>query len=169
MLLTEMGARMNATQEEIESLGIAGRLHDLGKIGVPDGILLKAGPLTDKEYAVIKEHPVIGASILGSIPSIKPILPVILHHHERFDGKGYPGRIRGKKIMLWARMAAVADTYHALISDRPYRRGLSREEALKILDEVSGTQLCPECVDVLKGIQEDLPLFENRLLRHASR
>ncbi|MEW6665696.1 MAG: response regulator [Thermodesulfobacteriota bacterium] len=147
-LVAEMGDRMNAGPEEIEALGIAGRLHDLGKIGVPDSILLKPGRLTQEEFAVIKEHPVIGASILGSIPSIRPLLPVILHHHERFDGKGYPDGIQGKQIMLWARMTAVADTYDALTSDRPYRKGMDREKALGIIEEVRGTQLCPDCVDV---------------------
>lgn len=157
MLVAEMGCHMNASPGDAESLRIAGRLHDLGKIGVPDSILLKPGPLSEKEYSLLKEHPVIGASILGSIPSIKPLLPVILHHHERFDGKGYPDGIKGKKIMLWARMTAVADTFHALTSDRPYRKGLSLEEAFSIIEEVRGTQLCPDCVDAFKDLMEDLP------------
>jgi putative two-component system response regulator len=147
-LLAEMASHMNANQEEIESLGIAGRLHDLGKIGVPDNILLKPGRLTEEEFAVIREHPVVGASILGSIPSIKPLLPIILHHHERFDGKGYPQGLKGEQIVLWARMTAVVDTYHALTSDRPYRQGFSQDKALGIIQEVRGTQLCPDCVDV---------------------
>lgn len=167
MLVVEMGSRMNTAQEELESLGIAGRLHDLGKIGVPDSILLKPGQLSEKEFAVLKQHPVIGATILGSIPSMKPILPVILHHHERFDGKGYPDGVKGKKITLGARMTAVADTYHALISDRPYRHGLSREEAFEILEDVRGTQLCPDCVDALKGMQDDLPFYEKQLVQRA--
>ncbi len=156
-LVARMAAHMNADHEEIESLGIAGRLHDLGKIGVPDTILLKPGRLTPQEFAVIKEHPIIGASILGSIPSIKPLLPVILHHHERFDGKGYPNGLKGEKILLWARMTAVADTYHALISDRPYRRGLSPGDAMNIIEEVSGTQLCPECVENFKSLMLNMP------------
>ncbi|RJQ59747.1 MAG: response regulator [Desulfobacteraceae bacterium] len=156
-IVRRMGVRMNVGPEEVESLGIAGRLHDLGKIGVPDSILLKPGRLSEAEFAVIRQHPVTGASILGSIPSIKPILPVILHHHERYDGKGYPDKIKGKQIMLWARMTAVADTFHALTSDRPYRRGMNREEAMIILEEVRGTQLCPECVDVFRNVLQDLP------------
>jgi response regulator RpfG family c-di-GMP phosphodiesterase len=162
VLAAEMGSRMNASQEEIESLGIAGRLHDLGKIGVPDSILLKPGPLTEQEYAIVKEHPVIGATILGSIPSIQPLLPVILHHHERYDGEGYPDGIGGLEIPLWARITAVADTYHALISDRPYRKGMSCEEAFTILDDVRGTQLCPDCVDTMKTMQDDLLLSPNQ-------
>ncbi|MBA4393355.1 MAG: two-component system response regulator [Desulfobacca sp.] len=155
-LVAEMASHMNANQEEIESLGIAGRLHDLGKIGVPDSILLKPGRLTEEEFAVIREHPVIGASILGSIPSIKPLLPVILHHHERFDGKGYPQGLRGDQIPHWARMTAVVDTYHALISDRPYRQGMNQDRALSIIQEVRGTQLCPDCVDVFLKLLPDL-------------
>jgi HD-GYP domain-containing protein (c-di-GMP phosphodiesterase class II) len=147
-LIVEMATRMKVNQEEIKSLGIAGRLHDLGKIGVPDSILLKPGSLTDKEYALIKEHPITGASILGSVPSLEPILPVILHHHERYDGQGYPHGLKGNQIVLWARMTAVLDTYHALVSDRPYRQGMKPEKALSIIQEVRGTQLCPECVDL---------------------
>jgi HD-GYP domain-containing protein (c-di-GMP phosphodiesterase class II) len=77
---------------------------------------------------------------------------VILHHHERFDGKGYPDGLKGDNIMLWARIAAVADTYHALTSDRPYRKGMKHEEAMSIIDSVRGTQLCPDCVDAFKKI-----------------
>jgi response regulator RpfG family c-di-GMP phosphodiesterase len=156
-IVSRMAAHMNADHDEINSLGIAGRLHDLGKIGIPDYILLKPGRLTTKEYAMIKEHPIIGASILGSIPSIKPLIPVILHHHERFDGKGYPNGLKGEKILLWARMTAVADTYHSLISDRPYRKGMSQDEAMNIIDEVRGTQLCPDCVDNFKSLMLDMP------------
>ena len=153
-LVEEMGRRMNIDAEGLESLGIAGRLHDIGKIGVPDSILLKPGRLSEAELAVIRQHPTIGASILSAIPSIKPLLPVILHHHERFDGHGYPGGLKGSEIMLWARITAVADTYHALSSDRPYRRGISHEQTLDIIEDMRGTQLCPDCVDAFK---ESLP------------
>ena len=149
-LVEEMGRSMNIDAEGIESLGIAGRLHDIGKIGVPDNILLKPGRLSEAEFAIIRQHPTIGASILSVIPSIQPLLPVILHHHERFDGHGYPGGLKGDEIMLWARMTAVADTYHSLISDRPYRRGVSHEQAMDIIEDVRGTQLCPDCVDAFK-------------------
>jgi putative two-component system response regulator len=156
-LVAKMAAHRNADYEEIEALEIAARLHDLGKIGVPDSILLKPGPLTSKEFAVIKEHPIIGANILGSIPSLKKMLPVILNHHERFDGKGYPHGLKGEKIPIWARMTAVADTFHALTSDRPYRKGLDRDEALNIIRDIRGTQLCPECVDNLISLLYDHP------------
>ena len=148
LLVSEMGSQMGLAQEEIDSLGIAGRLHDIGKIGIPDHILLKPGRLTEAEFAIIKEHPLTGAHILGSIPSIQGLIPVIRHHHERFDGRGYPDGLRGSKIPLWARMTAVADTYDALTSDRPYRKGMSQGKALSIIEDVRGTQLCPDCVDV---------------------
>jgi putative two-component system response regulator len=162
LLVTRMAAQMNAGPEEIESLGISGRLHDIGKIGIPDSILLKPGRLSAEEFTIIQKHPVIGASILGSIPSIKPLLPVILHHHERFDGSGYPDGLKGKEILLWARMTAVADTYHALTSDRPYRRAMSQDRAMEVIEEERGRQLCPECVEAFKSLMRDMgntPLY----------
>jgi HD-GYP domain-containing protein (c-di-GMP phosphodiesterase class II) len=153
-IVAKMAAFMKINKEERESLVLAVRLHDIGKIGVPDGILLKPGRLTDKEFALIKEHPDTGVRILGSIPSMKKVLPVIQHHHERFDGKGYPTGLIGSQIPLWARMTAVADTYHALTSDRPYRNGMSQDKALTIINDVRGTQLCPDCVDVFIKILE---------------
>jgi putative two-component system response regulator len=151
-LVAQIGQQMNTDAETIDSMVIAGKLHDIGKIGIPDAILLKPDQLTEKEFSILRKHPLIGASILGAIPSIQPLLPVILHHHERFDGKGYPDGLKGEEIMLWARIAAVADTYHALTSDRPYRRGMSHEEAMCIIDAVRGTQLCPDCVDAFRKL-----------------
>jgi putative two-component system response regulator len=156
-LVTEMASQMSISQEDIDSISISGRLHDLGKIGVPDSILLKAGRLTAEEYSLIKQHPVIGANILGSIPSLQYAIPAIRHHHEHFDGTGYPDNLKGSKIPFWARMMAVADTYHALISDRPYRDGMPRDKALQIIKDVRSTQLCPECVDVFLKMISDFP------------
>lgn len=146
-IVTGMAVEMNMNQDEINTLGIGARLHDLGKIGVPDNVLLKEGSLTDEEFAIIKKHPVTGAEILGPIPTLENIIPIILLHHERFDGKGYPKGLKGKQIPLWARMTGVADTYHALVSDRPYRKGMAQQKALQIITDVRGTQLCPECTD----------------------
>jgi len=134
--------------KEIETVTIGGRLHDIGKIGVRDDILLKPGRLTEEEFAHIKKHPVIGANIIKSIPSFSDVIPIVLSHHERLDGKGYPQGLKGDNIHLWARMAAVADTYHSLTSDRPYRKGMAQGKALQIIEDVSGTQLCPDCVDL---------------------
>ncbi len=146
-IVTGMAVEMNMSSDDIEALGIGARLHDLGKIGVPDNILRKQGQLTDKEFALIKKHPVTGAEILGPIPTLEHIIPVILLHHEQFNGKGYPKGLKGEQIPLWSRMAAVADTYHALISDRPYRKGMSQQKTLQIIADIRGTQLCPECTD----------------------
>lgn len=155
-ILTGVAELMGANFDEIETLKIAGRLHDLGKIGVPDSILLKPGQLSEAEFAIIKQHPVVGANILSPIQTLKDIIPIILHHHERYDGKGYPDGLKGKQIPLWARVTAVADTYHALTSDRPYRKGMSQSKALQIIQEVRGTQLCPDASDAFfQWIEKD--------------
>ena len=137
-----------AGQKEIETVTIGGRLHDIGKIGVRDEILLKPGRLTNVEFDHIKKHPVIGANIIKSIPSFSDVIPIVLSHHERIDGKGYPQGLKGDDIHLWARMTAVADTYHSLTSDRPYRKGMAQDKAFQIIKEVSGSQLCPHCVEL---------------------
>lgn len=143
-----MAREMGFRDVEIERLSTAARLHDLGKIGIPDRILLKSGPLDEEEYLLIKQHPVIGKNILSSIESLQPILSIVLHHHERFDGKGYPLGLKGSRIPLWARIVAVADTYHAITSNRPYRKGFSSRAAVDFIKQASATQLCPECVAV---------------------
>jgi len=147
----ELAKRMNVAQDELEDIAIAARLHDIGKIGVRDDVLLKPGKLTDSEFAMIKRHPVVGAKILEPIPRLEKVIPIVLSHHERFDGKGYPEGLKGKNIPFWARVTAVADTFDALTSNRPYRDSLPREKALQIIADVRGTQLCPESVDLFLG------------------
>lgn len=147
-IVSGMVAMAGGSRSEVETATIGGRLHDIGKIGIRDEILLKPGRLTESEFAQIKQHPVIGTNILKSIPSFADILPIVLSHHERMDGKGYPQGLKGNQIHLWSRMTAVADTYHALSSDRPYRRGMSHEKSLQIIEDVRGTQLCPDCVNL---------------------
>ncbi|MHC1727288.1 MAG: response regulator [Syntrophobacteraceae bacterium] len=153
-ILMGMGQEMAFEDSEIEKLKIAGKLHDLGKIGIRDDILLKPGPLTQEEMEVLKLHPGIGAEILSPIPSLADIIPAIASHHERIDGRGYPEGLRGDKISLFARMVAVADTYDALTSDRPYRKGFSHDEALTIMEEAKGAQLCPDCLASFLGSVE---------------
>jgi len=140
-----LGKYMGLTTYELDKLEIAANLHDIGKIGVKDDILLKPGQLSDEEYAKIQEHAVIGAEILRPLNSLQDVVPLILFHHERWDGKGYPSMIKGKKIPLGARIIAVADTFDAITSDRPYRKALSEEKALKIIKENIGSQFCPTC------------------------
>lgn len=121
-------------------------LHDIGKIGIPDAILLKPGKLTVKEYETIKAHPTIGAEILRPIPSMAPLIPAVLSHHERIDGTGYPHGLKGKDIPLWARIIAVGDIYHALTSNRPYRDPMPEERVLEIINDAKVGHLCPDCV-----------------------
>lgn len=146
-IIVDMADEMGFDAHKVEKARIAGKLHDLGKIGIRDEILLKPGQLTKEEWDVLKMHPRIGAEILSPIPSLQDIIPAIAGHHERIDGKGYPEGLKGSKIHILARMIAVADTYDALTSDRPYRRGFSHEDAMSIIEEIKGSQLCPDCVE----------------------
>ncbi len=148
LILAGLVKHSGGSRYDIERAHIAGQLHDIGKIGVRDNILLKPGLLTDEEFFQIKQHPSMGAAIIQTIPSISDIVPVVRSHHERMDGKGYPEGLAGKDIPLWARMTAVADTYDALTTDRPYRKGKHFHEALDVIKSVSGTQLCSDCVNL---------------------
>ncbi len=125
---------------------LAGLLHDVGKIGVSEEILTKPGKLTDQEYEVIKTHPVIGVNILKSMKNMKGILQVIKHHHERYDGKGYPSKLKGSKIPLLSRVLAVADSFDAMTSDRSYRNAFPVEKAIEEIKSNSGTQFDPRVV-----------------------
>jgi GAF domain-containing protein len=151
---TVIAQAMNLSASEIEGIRIAGILHDIGKIGVPEGILLKFAPLTDAEFGVIKEHPVISARIIEKAEFPWEIKPLAFHHHERYDGSGYPDGLKEKDIPLGARILAVADTYEALLADRPYRRCFPKEKALEIIKEAAGTQLDPEIVPVFLELVE---------------
>ncbi len=124
----------------------AALLHDVGKIGVPNYILRKPGKLTDEEYKAIKQHPLMGAVIVGAVAGLEDTLDAIRHHHERWDGKGYPYGLRGEDTPLLARLMAVADAYSALTTDRPYRKGMEVARALAILEDGAGTQWDPACV-----------------------
>ena len=129
-----------------QTIQVAALLHDVGKIGVPDRILRKPGMLTDEEYEAIKQHPMMGAAIVGAVAGFEETLDAIRHHHERWDGGGYPGRLGGEETPLVARLMAVADAYSAMTMDRPYRKGRRPEEALAVLTDGAGCQWDPECV-----------------------
>jgi HD-GYP domain-containing protein (c-di-GMP phosphodiesterase class II) len=135
------------TEEELEDLEYAGILHDVGKIGIADSILNKPGPLTAEEGDIISTHPQIGANMLKDIPFLEKARELILHHHERYDGKGYPDGLKGEAIPMGARLLAVADSFDAMTSDRPYRAALSTAFAIIELKRCSGTQFCPVAVD----------------------
>jgi len=136
------------SQEEIAKLNVSGNLHDIGKIGIPDSILLKPGRLTDEEFEIIKKHPVIGSNIIGHFGMWTDEQSIIRHHHERFDGKGYPDCLKGEEIPLLSRMLSVADVYDALTTDRSYRNKMPDDVAVKIIRENAGGQFDPKIVDV---------------------
>ncbi len=155
-IAVDLAKLTGASSKDVQSILIGGHLHDIGKIGISDAILLKPGHLNKQEFEYIKQHPDIGANILAPIESLADIVPMVRCHHERVDGKGYPNGLKGSKIPLWARITAVADTFHAITSNRPYRTGMKMEDALQIIEDVKGTQLCPECVDLfLTWIAQD--------------
>ncbi len=124
-------------------LYVSSKLHDIGKVGIPDSILLKPGPLTQEEFSVIKKHPDIGADILKSISIMQRETEIIRHHHERYDGKGYPSGIKGNDIPLLSRIIALADTFDAMTSERPYRVALSTKQAILEIKRCKGTQFDP--------------------------
>lgn len=147
--------RYGYAREDVQRIRQAALLHDIGKIGVQDAILRKDGPLDPIELKEMQQHPVFGYEILKDVKHLAPCLKAILHHHERIDGKGYPHGLRGTAIPLDARIIGVADTYDAMTSDRPYRKGMQKDKAIAIIKEVSGTQLDPELVPIfLKLVTE---------------
>ena len=139
----------------LENLHIAGLLHDIGKIGVPESILNKQGPLTPDERKKIEEHPLLGVTILQPIRELEESIAGVKYHHEKFDGSGYPEGLKGNKIPLIATIIAGADTYDAMITDRPYRKGLTKEAAIKEIMRVSGTQLVPQIAKTLAELYEE--------------
>ncbi len=142
MIAEEMGC----TEEELDIINFAGSLHDIGKIGIRDDILLKPGRLTEEEYEKIKEHPVIGADIISKLGLWDREMEIIRHHHERFDGKGYPDGINGDEIPKLARILCVADSFDAMVSERAYRKKMDRNQVIEIIKSNSGTQFDPEVV-----------------------
>jgi HD-GYP domain-containing protein (c-di-GMP phosphodiesterase class II) len=150
----EIARRIGLPIDEVKLVEQASMLHDLGKIGISEKILLKKGPLTKVEFKKIKEHPKIGVDIIRPIQSFHSLLPLILYHHERWDGKGYPFGLKGDEIPVGARIIAIADVYEALISDRPYRKALSKKMALNIIKENSGKQFDPKIADILMDVVE---------------
>jgi len=147
-----MAERLDLDEEQESVLHWAAILHDIGKIGIPETILNKTGALNDEEYEIIKGHPVKGYNILRPLEQLSDSLPGILHHHERYDGKGYPHGLKGEDIPLQARIIAVADTFDALTSSRAYRSARSTEEALAVVEKGAGTQLDPDLVGVFKEV-----------------
>jgi HD-GYP domain-containing protein (c-di-GMP phosphodiesterase class II) len=142
-LCEQVARRVGVTGDELEHLRIAAHLHDLGKIGVPDEILHKPGPLNDTEWAIMREHPVWGARALETIPGFRDAARAVRHHHERWDGGGYPDGLAGEKIPIGARVIAVCDAYEAMTSTRPYRPALAEPLARERIVAGTGSQFDP--------------------------
>ena len=147
-----IGKKLGLSDEDINNLKIGGLFHDIGKIGVPDSILLKNAKLTDDEYSEIKNHPSIGAHILSNATIFKDALPVVKHHHERYDGNGYPGKLKGEDIPYLARIAAVADSFDAMTSRRTYRGSMDLDFVKAEFQKCKGTQFDPSCADAFLDI-----------------
>ncbi|MEN2994832.1 MAG: HD-GYP domain-containing protein [Thermodesulfovibrio sp.] len=145
-----IGVEMGLSKKELEKLKLAAILHDIGKIGIRDEILLKKGKLSDEEYKIMQNHTVYGAEILHYVKQLKDIIPGVKHHHENFIGSGYPDRLKGEEIPLIARIIAVADNFDALTTDRPYRKALSFDEAMRELKENAGVKFDPAVVDAFQ-------------------
>ena len=165
-----LARNLGLARDQVELIRHAAPLHDVGKIGIPDNILLKPGPLTPEEFEVIKTHTTIGARILagGKFPLLQMAEEIALSHHERWDGKGYPRGLRGEAIPLPGRIVALADVFDAIISKRPYKKARSPEEATTELKRGAGTQFDPRVVDALLARTPD-PLQAKERLQVATR
>ena len=157
-----IGQRMKLDKQDIEDLKRAALLHDIGKIGIPDIILKKQAKLTNEEYTIIKSHPQTGAAILKYIQSFKDLVSAVYHHHEQFNGEGYPDGVKGKAIPLNARIIAIADTFDAMTSHRPYRKALSFRTALSELERNKGIQFDPDIADIFIEILQESPYYFSR-------
>jgi putative nucleotidyltransferase with HDIG domain len=142
-----MARRIGLEQERLPILRLGALLHDVGKLAVPSSVLLKGGPLTETEFGQMRRHPVAGARMLKTLGAPPTILPVVLHHHERWDGSGYPAGQKGEEIPLEARLLCIADSFDAMTSTRPYRAPKRPDEAMDELERCAGTQFDPDLVD----------------------
>jgi putative nucleotidyltransferase with HDIG domain len=151
-LALALGRTIGLGPQDLAALEVGALLHDIGKVGVSDAILRKPGPLSDLEWAEMRKHPEIGHRLTEEIPFLQPASPVVRHHHERWDGSGYPDRLRGEDIPLLARIFSVVDAFDAIVSDRPYRRGQSPGRAVAEIRRGAGTQFDPLVVEALVSL-----------------
>jgi len=153
-LATALAKELDMSAQEVELIHVAGLFHDIGKVGVPDAILLKNGPLTTDEFKEIIRHPAEGERILASYAPFKELLAIVRGHHERYDGSGYPDKLAGENICLGARIIAVADAFDAMISNRTYRQGLGLDKTISEMVAGKNTQFDGKIVDTLLGMIE---------------
>lgn len=160
---SNIALEMGLSEEEVQKIRIAGLLHDIGKISVPESILFKKGRLTSEEYEIIKQHTIIGEDIVCPVEGLREVADIIGRHHERYDGLGYPYRLKGDEIPLGASIISVADTLDTMLSDRSYKKGKTIDEAIAELKRCSGTQFHPDVVDALLGLydRKGVALFQN--------
>ncbi len=168
-LASGMAAAMHLSAEEIRAVRLGAILHDVGKIGISDSILLKPAPLTDDEWAVMRTHPELGQGIMKNVEFVADALPIIRHHHERWDGTGYPDGFAGKEIPLGARIVAVCDAFDAMTTTRPYREGMSVDAGCDEILRCAGTQFDPYCAELLVDTIRDADRagVERRFVRYA--
>jgi HD-GYP domain-containing protein (c-di-GMP phosphodiesterase class II) len=146
-LVVAIAQEMRLDEKQIESLKYASMLHDAGKIDIPLAILTKTTKLTPKEFTIIQRHPLRGAEILRPLQILRPVIPIIMHHHEKYDGSGYPSRLKKDKIPEGARVMAVADAFEAMVYGRPYRERMNFDAAIKEIKKKNGTQFDPKVVE----------------------
>jgi diguanylate cyclase (GGDEF)-like protein/putative nucleotidyltransferase with HDIG domain len=151
-LSTKVARGLALNEIEVERVQAAALLHDIGKVAIPDEVLNKPGPLDELEWAVMREHPVIGERILRAIPGFGAVARIVRHEHERWDGKGYPDGLSGEAIPIGSRIILACDAYHAMTSDRPYRRAMPHQDAVRELGRSAGSQFDPAVTEVLIGV-----------------
>lgn len=163
-LASELALAHGMTEQQAARVRVGGLLHDVGKIGVRESVLLKPGRLTDEEFEEIKKHPEIGHQILRDITLLEDVLPGVLHHHERFDGRGYPSGLKGESIPLIARLIGLADAFDAMSSTRTYRSALDRTKVLQEIRDGAGTQFDPDLATAFLTL--DLQEYDRMVARH---
>ncbi|MEQ9616940.1 MAG: HD-GYP domain-containing protein [Phycisphaerales bacterium] len=164
MLSSNLARAVGMSDKESERVRIGGLVHDVGKIGVPESTLTKSGRLTDEEFEQIKLHPQIGHDILKDIPQLADVLPGVLYHHERFDGRGYPQGLSGKDIPLIARLIGLADSFDAMSSTRTYRAAMDREKVMREIIDCAGTQFDPDLAEAFHAL--DLSVYDELVVKH---
>jgi putative nucleotidyltransferase with HDIG domain len=157
----DIARKLGLSEADVENIRMAALLHDLGKITVPDDILKKPGRLSEEEMEVIRKHPAHGAKMIESIEPMKDAREIIRHHHEYYDGSGYPDGLRGEDIPLGARIIGVADAFDAMTSNRPYRKALPMDKVIKELKDFSGIQFDPDIVEILISILREKGILEH--------